>query len=200
MLRILPLTPALICKLALFAALPLFLAAAASPVAAQEWAVDKSSTQITFEGTAGGQTISGMFREYQIEVHFDPEEPKEADLTAAIDLTSLSTGNPAIDRTLAGPEWFNTGTYPVASFRAASIKRTAEDKFEMRGDVTIRGTTKRISIPFSLDVKKGDGMARAEFVLNRADFGVGPQGQVADVVIDNQIKVVITAAGKRLDN
>ena len=199
MLRILFRSQTFIRTLALFAVLPGILAAAA-PAKAQEWAVDKASTQITFEGTAGGQTISGLFKEYQIEVHFDPDEPKEADIAAAIDLNSISTGQSQVDRTLAGAEWFNTETYPVASFRAVAVKRAGEDKYEMRADLTIKGTTKRITVPFTLDVKKGEAMARAEIVINRLDFRVGPSGPVAGAVVDDQVKVVITAAGKRLDN
>jgi polyisoprenoid-binding protein YceI len=200
MLRILFPAQALIRKLALIAAAFCLLAAAAGPAKAQEWAVEKANTQITFEGTAGGQIISGMFRQYQMEVRFDPEEPGEADVAAAIDLNSVSTGNPELDRTLLGPEWFDTGTYPVASFRARSITRTDEGKFEMLGDLTIKGTTKRLSVPFTLDVKQGDAMARAEIVLSRADFKLGPAGPVTGMVVDDLVRIVITAAGKRLDN
>ncbi len=199
MLRILLPALALIRKFAVLAALPGLLAAA-SPAAAQEWAVDKANTQISFEGIAGGQIVSGLFRQYQIEVHFDPEEPGDADLVAAIDLNSISTGNPDVDRALRSPEWFNTATYPVASFRAVSIESTGDDQFEMRGDLTIKGTTKRVSVPFSLDVQQGDGLARAEIVLSRSAFRLGPPGPVAGMVVSDQVRVVITAAGKRLDN
>ncbi len=199
MLRILFSAPALIRKFALLAVLP-GLFATAVPASAQEWAVDKANTQIIFEGSAGGQIVSGLFRQYQIEVHFDPEEPENVELAAAIDLNSLSTGNPEVDRTLLGAEWFNTATYPVASFRAVSMQETGEGRFEMGGDLTIKGMTKRISVPFTLDVQQGDGLARAEFVISRADFRLGPAGPVAGAVVDDLVRVVISVAGKRLDN
>lgn len=167
---------------------------------AQEWAVDKGASSITFEVNAGGQLITGTFKDYQIEIHMDPEEPKEADITAAIDLNSVSTGQGLADQTLTTAEWFDTTNTPVAELRAKSAKYVSDDKFEMRADVKIKGVVKRMQVPFMLEVRKGEAKARAEFTINRLDFKVGPDGPVSGTVVDNNVKVIVSLAAKRLDN
>jgi polyisoprenoid-binding protein YceI len=169
-------------------------------VRAQEWAVDKGASSITFEVNAGGQIINGTFKDYQIEIHMDPDEPKEAEISAAIDLNSVSTGQGVADQTLTTAEWFDTSNTPVAELKAKSVKFVNDGQFEMRADFKIKGTVKRILVPFTLEVRKGEATARAEFVINRLDFKVGPTGPVSGTVIDNNVKIVVALAAKRLDN
>lgn len=167
---------------------------------AQEWAVDKAASSITFEVNSGGQIINGTFKDYQIEIHLDPDEPKEADISAAIDLNSVSTGQGVADQVLTTAEWFDTINTPVAELKAKSVKFIDDGHYEMRADLKIKGTVKRLQIPFTLQVNKGEATARAEFVINRLDFKVGPAGPVSGTVIDNNVKIVVALAAKRLDN
>lgn len=167
---------------------------------AQEWAVDKNNSSITFEASAGGQAVTGTFKEYQIEIHFDPDEPKEADITAAIDLTSVATGQTQVDQALTGADWFDTGNAQVAELRAKSAKINDDDTFELKADLKIKGVTKRVTVPFSLDVKEGVAKARAEFAINRLDFKVGPAGEVSGMTVDNNVKIIVNLTATRLDN
>jgi cytochrome b561/polyisoprenoid-binding protein YceI len=167
---------------------------------AQEWAVDKNNSSITFEANAGDQAITGTFKEYQLEIHFNPDEPKEADITAAIDLASVSTGQAQADQVLTGSDWFDTGNAPVAELRAKSAKLNDDDTYELKADLKIKGVSKRITVPFSLDIKEGVAKARAQFVINRLDFNVGPTGEVSGMVIDNNVKIIVNLTATRLDN
>ena len=89
MLRMLPRVLKLSRKLVLPVACAADPAGTVLPAAAQEWAIDKSLSKISFEASAGGQAVTGEFKQYRAEIHFDPEDPDSAEITAAIDMNNV---------------------------------------------------------------------------------------------------------------
>jgi polyisoprenoid-binding protein YceI len=183
-----------------FALMVLF-AAGASPAAAQEWAIDKSKSRVSFEVDAGGQTLSGEFQQFRAENHFDREEPGKAEISAAIDTNTVSTGHAQVDEALLGKAWFDTQSYPSAGFRATSVSENgAQSAYLMEGDLIIKGHSMPVSIPFTLDVDEGEAMAIGETAVNRRNFGLGPDGPVADRVIGDLVRIKLEIVATRLDN
>jgi cytochrome b561 len=177
-----------------------FFAFAPQLVQAQEWSVNKSKSSVTFEANAGGQVVKGKFGEYQFEIFFDPDEPKDADIKAAINLNSVSTGQTQVDQALVGAEWFDAGSDPAAGLRAKTAKLNDDDTYELVADLKIKGITKRITIPFTLHVQDGEARAHAEFTINRLDFKIGPVGPVSGMAIDNAVKIIVDLTAMRMDN
>ena len=92
------------------------------PAAAQEWAIDKAASKISFEVSAGGQAFTGEAKQFRAEIHFDPDDPESADISAAIDMNNVKSGQAQVDDALLTKEWFDTQTYPTAGFRVRSVK------------------------------------------------------------------------------
>jgi cytochrome b561/polyisoprenoid-binding protein YceI len=176
-------------------------AAGALPTAAQEWAIDKSLSKISFEVQAGGQAVSGEFKQFQAEIHFDPDDPESADISAAIDMNNVVTGQAQVDSGLLGKDWFDTQTYPTAGFRARSVKAGKGDgEYVIEATITVKDVSKNVTLPFRLAVNEGEATVKGETALRRSEFGIGPKGPVSGTVIGDVVTLRLDLAAKRLDN
>ena len=68
--------------------------------------------------------------------------------------------------------------YPTITFTSTGVEATSAAEFTVTGDLTIKGVTREVSIPFTFEGAANDpfGNLRAGFegstVINRKDFGI----------------------------
>jgi polyisoprenoid-binding protein YceI len=176
-------------------------AAAALPASAQEWALNKDKSRISFEADVGGQILTGEFQQFEAELRFDPDHLDISEIAARIDINTVSTGQPQPDDALRSQEWFDAQTYPMAGFRATSIEPTGTGgMFMMTGDLTIKGNTKTVTIPFTLQIDQGEGAVVGEAAINRRNFGIGPDGPISGMIVGDLVKIRLDLVATRLDN
>jgi polyisoprenoid-binding protein YceI len=70
----------------------------------------------------------------------------QSTVTAAIDATSLDTNVPILDKMIKGADMLNVESNPTIRFVSTQFKRTGNEKGELTGDLTIRGTTRPITL------------------------------------------------------
>lgn len=171
------------------------------PAAAQEWAINKELSRLTFEAEAGGQVVPGEFKQFRAEIRFDPEHLEITEISAAIDTNTINTGQAQADHALLSKQWFDAQTYPIAGFRGTSI-RTGEtdDSFILEADLTIKGNTKPVTLPFTLEIDQGEATVLGETTVNRRDYGLGPDGPVSGLTIGDTVKIKLDLVATRLDN
>jgi len=63
----------------------------------------------------------------------------------------------------------------------------------------LKGVTKPIALPFSINLAEGTAAVKAETTINRLDFGVGPES-VAGLAVGKEVKLTIDLTAMRLDN
>lgn len=177
-------------------------AAATLPAsAAPEWALNKAKSKLTFEIEAAGQTVSGQFQQFEAEIRFDRSHPDMSEIAARIDVNTMTTGQAQVDDALRGPEWFDVQTYPAAGFRATAVKQGKGDgTYFMEGQLSIKGKTQPVTIPFSFDVDQGEATVSGETSISRREFGIGPAGPVSGMAIGDEVKVRLDLIATRLDN
>lgn len=177
---------------ALILALP-----AASPTRAEApaWIVDKTLSRIGFEASAGGQLVTGTIGTFDVALAFDPETLAGTAVTVTMDVASLSTGNGQIDEALGTADWFDKSTHPTARYVATAATKTSDGAYELQGELTLKGVTKPVPIPFTLAIDSGVATATGTMIIDRSAFGIG-RGQAADAVAP-EVKVLLTLAAKR---
>jgi polyisoprenoid-binding protein YceI len=116
-------------------------------------------------------------------------------LDVAFDLAKLDSGNAKRDEHLRGPDFFNAKQFPKMTFKSTSGTKGADGSYAVKGDLTIKGTTKPIEVVFK---KVGEGknpMSGAtivgyetEFTVNRLDYGVS----YMPGALGNDVKVVVS--------
>ena len=154
-----------------------------APAAAQEWRVNKAKSSVTLQLSMDGQPVEGRFGIYKFEIRFDPEEPADGEITALLDASSISTGDSARDAVLYGPEWLNASAFPTIRLSSASIREKTAPEYNLQADLTLRGVTKRIAIPLTVDDQGTAGKIYAEAHLDPAVFGIRPSAGAAEMLL-----------------
>ena len=93
--------------------------------------------------------VRGKFRDFSVDIAFDPAHPEQGRVEAVIQAASIDTGMEPRDQHLRSADFLRRGDHPTLTFTSTGISRSGDDRFHVQGDLTIRGETK----PVMLDVE-----------------------------------------------
>jgi polyisoprenoid-binding protein YceI len=182
----------------------LCVAAFAEPLRADEFDIDNSHTSVIFGVSHLGYSFTyGRFNKVSGTFTLDPKGPEASTFQMAIDASSVDTNDAKRDEHLRGPDFFNSGEFPVISFKSKKVegKRTESGvTLLVTGDLTMHGQTK----PVTLELQKlgeGPGPRGNDFrtgfncqtKLKRSDFGM--TGMVPH--IGDEVAITISFEGVR---
>lgn len=142
------------------------------------WTMDETASRLEFTATQTGKAFSGSFEEFDASIVFDPDNLETATISVVIKTASARTGDRQRDGALPTNDWFAAKAFPEATFSADEVVRVGEGRYEARGALTIRGTSRPLSLPFTLAIEGDRAVADGETTLVRTDFGIG-QGEFA---------------------
>jgi len=116
----------------------------APQVAAGVWRIDPARSDVRFTITKlGFEDVTGVFRESEGEIRYDPAHPSASSIQWRVKVASVLTDASNRDRALQGEEYFDTGRHPLLSFVSREVRRSAAGMLEVSGDITIRGVTRQ---------------------------------------------------------
>jgi polyisoprenoid-binding protein YceI len=171
---------------------------ATGPAAAADWQVDSAKSSLRFSGTELGEPFTGRFREFDAAIAFDPAHPGSAHIEVTIKTASAETGDPQRDSALPGTDWFDSSKYPDARFATSTISQKSGGNYLAQGTLTVRGATRRLTLPFHLSINDGVAHATGHLEIQRSDFGVGQgswqSGQWVSLKVGINIDIVATRA------
>jgi len=169
---------------------------------ATKWAIDPMHSEVQFKVKhLVISTVSGFFKSFEGTVESENEDFQDAKINFSIDINSIDTNQTMRDEHLKGPEFFESEKYPHIKFLSTSFKKTDDDEYELKGDLTIKDVTK----PVTLEVEFGGaatdfyGNTKAGFEItgkiNRKEFGLTWDGvtEAGSVVVGEDIKLTINA-------
>jgi polyisoprenoid-binding protein YceI len=170
-----------------------------SPVAqAAEWKLVAEKSALTFTGTQMGEKFTGRFTRFDARIGLDPDHPEAAKIAATVDLASAATGDRQRDGALPEKDWFDVAKTPTATFVAKEVKR-ADKGFIATGDLTLRGVTRTIALPFTLEIDGKVAHAKGHADLLRNAFGVGQGDYSSDAWVAFQVGVDVDLVAERAD-
>jgi polyisoprenoid-binding protein YceI len=145
-------------------------------------AINPSNSKIEFIGAKVTASHVGGFTDFSGKVDVsDPIEASTIELT--IQTTSLFADKEKLTKHLKSPDFFDVGKFPTATFRSTEIKKDGAGH-TLSGDLTLHGVTKRISFPATISATDSEVSAKAEFSINRQDFGIAYPGMPDDLIRD----------------
>jgi polyisoprenoid-binding protein YceI len=122
--------------------------------------------------------VRGEFQKVEGTATFDPGAPEAADVSVAIDVASINTRSEDRDKHLRSGDFFDAETHPKITFKSTGARRE-KDGLVVTGDLTIRGTTRPVSLHVEeVTPEHGDpwGNRRvgvtARTKIRRSDFGM----------------------------
>ncbi|MCY7366093.1 MAG: YceI family protein [Frankiaceae bacterium] len=122
--------------------------------------------------------VRGSSTAFDAKAHLDAANPAASTAEVTIQVTSIDTGNGQRDEHLRTNDFFDAPTHPVITFDSTGVEVRGADAFALVGDLTIKGTTKSVTVEFEHTGMATDvyGNVRAGFegraVINRTDLGV----------------------------
>lgn len=90
---------------------------------------------------------------------------------------------------LKSDEFFDVAKFPTATFTSSAITAGGENgaSHTVRGNLTMRGTTKEVTFPATIAAVGKDVTGKAEFSINRKDFGIVYTGKADDLIRDGVV-------------
>ncbi len=144
-----------------------------------QYALDPAHTRIGFVARHAMVTkVRGAFNEFEGAGFLDGSDPSKSTVSVTIKTESIDTRNAQRDGHLRSNDFLDIPNHPEITFVSTSASQVDDQTFELTGDLTIKGVTKSVTIPFTFEGAAKDpfGNDRVGFegsvAISRADFGI----------------------------
>jgi polyisoprenoid-binding protein YceI len=149
------------------------------PAGLATYVLDRDHTEVGFRVRhLGISDVSGQFSHYDATLEMDPARLATLRTTATIRAASVDTRNERRDEHLRSDDFFAAEAFPTLTFRRTGVRNVRGDRFELLGDLTIRGVTRPVVLDAELvgtaSGPMGDERVALSAVtrINRFDYGL----------------------------
>ncbi len=145
---------------------------------ADTYKIDPAHSEVGFKVRHILSRTPGHFTKFEGTIQVDDKDASKSSVDVTIQAASITTDNETRDKHLRSSDFFDVEKYPTLTFRSVSVKDKGHGLLEVTGDFTMRGVTKRITVPVTaLGATKDPwgntrGGWEATFKVNRLDYGV----------------------------
>lgn len=168
----------------------------------KKWAIDPMHSEIHFKVKhLMINTVTGSFKKFDATLENSADDFSDAKISFTADIASIDTGIEGRDNHLKSADFFDAEQHPQLKFESAAFTKTGDDKYKLKGNITLRDVTQ----PIELDVEYGGqmvdfyGNTKAGFELagklSRKAFGLNWNGvtEAGGVVVSDEVKLVLNA-------
>ena len=146
--------------------------------AAGTWAIDVTHTAVEFEAKhLMISKVKGRFAEFEGALTV-ADDPTKSSVSVAIKAASIDTRTEARDDHLRSADFLEVDKYPELTFVSTGVEHDGGDDWRIRGDPTIHGITKPVTLKAefegqTIDPWGGQRVAfSAETKIDREDWGL----------------------------
>ncbi|TWP23219.1 polyisoprenoid-binding protein [Apibacter muscae] len=151
-------------------------------IPAQKLTLDPNHAKLKFDVTHMTiSTIDGEFKKFWVDLDFNNPDFSDAKFTVTSDINSIDTGIEARDKHLKSADFFDAEKYPKLKFVSTSIIKEKKDNYELKGNLTLHGITK----PVSLKVKYNGSILNPMTNLKTYGFTISGRFKRSDFEIGN---------------
>lgn len=122
-----------------------------------------------------GLWVNGSLKGLDATIRFDADALAESSIEASVDVKTIDTGNEKRDNHLRADDYFDAEKYPKITLKSLSFAAAKDKKNTYIGqfDLTLKGITKRVTVPFTFTKSGNTAVFKGAFTINRLDFKVG---------------------------
>lgn len=169
--------------------------------ATNSWKLDPSHSSVEFSAKhMMFTTVKGRFGEVDGTISVSGESPESASVNVTMKAASIDTRTEQRDTHLRSADFLDVENYPDVTFKSTKITGS-KDRFTIAGELTIRGTTKPVSLDVTYEGKGIDpwGGERlgfsADTKIDRREFGLtwNQALEAGGVLVSNDIKIHVDA-------
>jgi polyisoprenoid-binding protein YceI len=143
------------------------------------YTIDASHSRIGFVARHAMVTkVRGSFNEFEGTAVLDGANPAASTAQVTIQAASIDTRQAQRDEHLRSNDFLAMEQFPTITFVSTAVEQTGDAQFDLTGELTIKGITKPVTIPFSYEGAATDpyNNLRVGFegsvVIKRSDYGV----------------------------
>lgn len=167
------------------------------------WTIDASHSLVEFTARHMMITrVKGRFSGVSGTVVTNDADPSKSSVNVEIDAASIDTREEKRDGHLRSGDFLDVENHPHLTFRSTRIEgnpKSAGDSFTVVGDLTIRGTTREVTLDATFDGSGTDpwGGTRASFSaetkIDRREFGLtwNQALETGGVLVGNEVKITL---------
>jgi polyisoprenoid-binding protein YceI len=177
-------------------------ATATNTVTSPAWTLDAAHSHVSFSVRhLMISNVRGELGKVSAEVSYDPLRPEATALDATIDVASINTREEKRDAHLRSADFFDVENHPTITFASRSVRRRG-DGLEVVGDLTIRGTTREVTLAVEeITPEQTDPWgnrrvgASARTRIRRSDFGMRWNAalEAGGVLVGDEVSIQIEA-------
>jgi polyisoprenoid-binding protein YceI len=143
--------------------------------------------------------VTGQFNKFSATLVSDAPDFSDAKISFEADTDSVNTSNEQRDGHLKSDDFFNAAQYPKLSFESTSFTKLDDEKYALKGNLTIRNITKEVT----LDVHYGGtmtdpwGQVKAGFEISgkisRKDYDLkwNAVTEAGGVVVSDEVRLLL---------
>jgi polyisoprenoid-binding protein YceI len=169
------------------------------------WKLDPAHSQVEFTVKHMMITkVRGRFSGVEGVIELDEATPSRSRVEVEIEAASIDTRQADRDGHLRSGDFLDAENHPKLTFRGTSVEGLELEpgtSFQLRGELTIRGTTKEVTLDAVYEGRGGDpwGSERVAFsadtVIDRRDFGLewNQKLETGGVLVGHEVAIHLEA-------
>ena len=175
--------------------------AAADPIV---YKVDSDHSGVSFTIRHFVSNVPGRFKDFDGAIKYDAQNPAASSVNLTIQAASIDTDNADRDNHLKSPDFFDVAKFPTLTFSSTAVKAVDADTLEVTGDLTMKGVTKKVTVPVELlgSVKTPRGEKagfETAFKLDRKEYGISWNRALdtGGAILGDEVKINISIEADR---
>lgn len=164
------------------------------------WQVEPAHSAANFSARhLGLSKVRGRFDKVEGTLEI-ADDPSGSSVDVRIDATSIVTNQPDRDAHLRSPDFLDVENHPYLEFRSTRIDRDEDGAWRVDGDLTIRGTTRPVTLDVEYLGTAQDPMGMGQRVafeastqIIRQDFGLTWEGpkEAGGILVGRKVDIDI---------
>ena len=174
--------------------------ATSTATAVRTFQIDKAHSEVIFQVRHLITKVRGRFSDFSGTIEFDHDNPANSKVDFQVQAASIDTAEANRDTHLRSDDFFAAEKFPTLTFTSTAIRPRGSELYDVEGDLTIRGVTKRIVLSIThlgtaTDPWGNEKIAfEGETTINRKDFGLNWNAalETGGFLVGDEVKISLS--------
>jgi len=168
--------------------------------AGTELTISPETSKVEFTGSKVTGKHDGGFKSFKGVIDLVGDKAETSRVLFEIDMASVFTDSDGLTKHLQTGDFFEVEKFPKSSFASTGIvadSAKGAGNYTVTGDLEMRGVKKAVRFPATITITPEGASVKAEFSINRKDFGIVYAGKADDLIRDDVVLRLDLNASKK---
>jgi polyisoprenoid-binding protein YceI len=146
-----------------------------------------TKSDVNYQVKNMGFMSTGLIHGFEATILFDKDHLATSSIEASVNANTVDSDNDMRDEHIKKPEYLDAEHYPKIVMKSVSFKAKNASNYTGQFNVTIKGKTKLVELPFTYVVNGSTAVFKGSFKFNRLDFAIGDKS----MVLSNEVTITL---------